>query len=136
MTKSRKWRITLTEEQLCVLTSAIEDWHRFICGQCSMDHATSFIDAPRNMRVVRELLDKHVKPVMFPELHLNAAYSWDGGQPNPHMSKAAAISYAIYREALHQMTLADHPDGTSCYLSPTLRCDEQGPMIKVERIKE
>lgn len=40
----RRWRIELTEEQLRVAIEAIEDWHRFISGQCEMDYATSYID--------------------------------------------------------------------------------------------
>lgn len=134
--KSRKWRITLTEEQLYVMMGALEDWHRFICGQCSMDYATSFIDSPKGMNLARELLDKQVKPAMFPELQINESYSWCGGQPNPYMSREAAISYMLYRECRHKLTLASNLKGWSVYKGETLTCDEQGPMIKVEPIDE
>lgn len=134
--KSRKWRITLTEEQLYVLINAVEDWHRFICGQCSMDYATSFIDSPKGMSLARELLDKQVKPAIFPELQINESYSWCGGQPNPYISRAAAISYMLYRECRHKLTLASNQKDWNVYKSETLTCDEQGPMIKVELIDE
>lgn len=133
---TRKWRIELTQEQLCVMIEALEDWHRFLCGQCGMDHATSYIDSPKAMHRTRELLDHEVKTAMFPELALNQSYCWDGGQPNPYMSEAAAISYLLYRESRHQLTLANPPKHYNCYLSDTLTCDEQGPMIKVELINE
>lgn len=50
------------------------------------------------------------------------------------MSEAAAISYLLYREARHQLTLANPPKHYDIYLSDTLTCDEQGPMIKAEPI--
>lgn len=134
MNKDRKWQITLTEEQMCVMMGALEDWHRFISGQCSMDFATSYIDSPKAMHLAREILDKQVKPTMFPELSLNASYSWCGGQPNPHMSKVAAMSYMLYREMRHQLTLTDYPNTESVYKSKTLTCEEQGPMIDVRPI--
>ena len=134
--KSRKWRITLTEEQLYVLINAVEDWNRFICGQCSMYYATSFIDSPKGMSLTREILDKQVKPAMFPELKINASYSWCGGQPNPYMSREAAISYMLYRECRHKLVLASNPKDWNVYKRETLTCDEQGPMIKVELIDE
>lgn len=134
--KDRKWRITLTEEQLYVMINALEDWHRFICGQCTMDYATSFISEPKRMHAVREILGKDIESTMFPELQLNASYSWCGGQPNPHMSKAAAISYMLYREARHQLTLANNPKEWNVYKSETLTCEDQGPMIKCELLEE
>lgn len=136
MNKHRKWQITLTEEQLCLMMNAIEDWHRFVCGQCSMGNATSFIES-KAMHEVREILDKQVKPAMFPELSLQQSYSWCGGHPNPNMSKVAAISYMLYREMRHKLTLADDnsPDW-SVYKYETPTCEEQGPMIKVQLLKD
>lgn len=136
MNKDRKWQITLTEEQLQVMIAAVEDWHRFVSGQCSMDYATSYIDNPERMHDARDVLDNEVKPLMFPELDRCASYGWCGGQPNPHLSKAAAISYMLYREACHQLTLAEPDKGYNVYRNETLTCDKQGPMIKVELIDE
>lgn len=135
MKKQRLWQITLTEEQICVLMNAVEDWHRFIGGQCSMSYATSFLGC-EVMHRTREILDKQVKPTMFPELAWNQSYSWNGGQPNPHMSKVAAISYMIYREIRHQLTLTEKQKHYSVYEGETLRCGEQGPMIKVRPLDE
>ena len=136
MNKDRKWRITLTEEQMCVMMAALEDWHRFVSGQCSMGYATSYIDSPMNMHLARTILNEQVKPLMFPELTRGESYSWNGGQPNPHLSQAAAISYLLYREARHQLTLASNPKVWNCYESETLTCAEQGKMIKVELLKD
>lgn len=129
-----RWRIELTEEQLYVLIEAVEDWHRFLCGQCELANATSYIDSAKVMHNVREILHGQVKPVMFPELNANSAYSWHGGQPNPHHSRAAAISYLLYREARHQLAAAN--ERWSVYDGATLTCDEQGPMIKFTTITD
>lgn len=134
MNNQRKWQITLTEEQMYVLIHAVEDWHRFICGQCSMDYATAYIDNVRNLRTVRDILDNKVKPAMFPELEHNQSYSWCGGHSDPNMSKDAAISYMIYREIRHKLTLADKPKHYSVYEDETLTCEEQGPMIDVRLV--
>lgn len=127
MNEKRKWKITLTEEQLYVLMNAVEDWNRFICGECSMSYATSYIESPKTMHMVRDILNGQVKTHMFPELFHGQGYSWNGGQPNKHMSKSAAISYMIYREIRHQVAVAKNRKDDK-----TLTCDDQGPMIKVE----
>lgn len=132
----RLWQITLTQRQMCLMMNALEDWHRFLCGQCSMAYATSFIDSPKRMRLTRDLLDCEVKSAMFPELEPGASYSWDGGQPNTHMSEAAAMSYLLYREIRHQLALTTKPTDYSVYLSPTLTCDQQGPMIEVKPLPQ
>ena len=130
MQKQRLWKITLTEEQMCVMMSAVEDWHRFLCGECSMSNATSYIKNPA-MNKTRDILDNQVKPAMFPELYLSQSYKWCGGQPNPYMSKDATISYMIYREIRHQLTVANKKED-----SDTLLCIEQGPLIKVRPLDE
>lgn len=132
----RRWRIELTEEQLRVAIEAIEDWHRFISGQCEMDYATSYIDNSNNMHKVRDILRNQVKPLMFPELDRAASYGWCGGQPNKHLSRVAAMSYMLYREVLHKLTLASDAPYWNVYRGETLTCEEQGPMIKVEMIEK
>lgn len=132
--KDRRWKIELTEEQLVVMINALEDWHRFISGQCSMDFATSYIEPTEQMSKVKDLLDNQVKPTMFPELDINESYSWCGGQPNESLSKIAAMSYLIYREARHQLILTKDVPNWNVYRNETLTCEEQGPMIKVEPI--
>lgn len=132
--KDRRWKIELTEEQLVVMINALEDWHRFISGQCSMDFATSYIKPTEQMFKVKDLLDNQVKPTMFPELDINESYSWCGGQPNESLSKIAAMSYLIYREARHQLILTKDVPNWNVYRNETLTCEEQGPMIKVEPI--
>lgn len=133
MDKDKIWTITLTESQMRLLANALEDWHRFISGQCSMDSATSLLWGTPQAAKVKHILNHEVKPIMFPELSEGESYSWNGGHPDPEMSRAAAMSYMMYREILYQLALA-YGSG-NVYASPTLRCLEQGPLIIVKEAK-
>lgn len=134
--KPRLWRMTLTEEQLKVLIDAVEDWHRFLSGQCTMWNATSLLGNNEVKCRTREILGKDVEAAMFPELPFNSIYPWCGGQPDHKMSKAAAISYMIYREALHQLALVSTGPDWDVYRSDTPICGDQGPIVKLEKIEE
>ncbi len=132
----KKYRITMTESQLRLMIDAIEDWHRFLSGQCGMDNATSYI---KDTHTARENLDTYVRPYIVPELkYRGAAYGWSGGQcPNEHQRKAIAMSYLLYREPLHYLTThSDKNMSWNVYNGETLTCEEQGEMIKIEEVKE
>lgn len=131
----KKYQITVTETQLRLMANAIEDWHRFLSGQCEMSNATSLV---KDCRKARENLQQHVRPFIVPELeYRGSSYGWDGGTcPNGHQRKAIAMSYMIYRETLHFFATHSGKDMSwSCYSSPTLTCPEQGELIKIEEIK-
>ena len=40
----KKYRITLTEEQLMLVANCVEDCHRFICGQTDLHNTISHIE--------------------------------------------------------------------------------------------
>lgn len=131
----KKYRITLTEEQLRLMCDAVEDWHRFLAGQCEMSNATSYIE---NTHAAREALHTHVRPYIVPELpHPNSSYGWSGGScPNEHQRKAIAMSYMLYREPVHFLTVnAEQKMDWNVYNSETLTCPEQGPLIKIEEVE-
>ncbi len=126
----------MTESQLRLMINAIEDWHRFLAGQCEMSNATSYVN---DMHTVRDNLQKYVRPYIVPELpYVGSSYGWSGGHcPNEHQRKAIAMSYVLYREPLHYLTVNSGVDMSwNCYNSDTLTCPEQGPMIKIEEIDD
>ena len=128
--KDKVYKVTLTESQLRLVAEAVEDWHRFLAGQCELWQATSLLP---NYKQVVEALEKHIKPLVTPELPQNASYSWDGGTcHNEHQRKARAMSYGIYREIYHYFANHLPKSYWNCYQSKTLRCEEQGPLIKIE----
>ena len=128
----KKYRITMTGSQLMLMINALEDWHRFLAGQCEMLNATSLL---RNGCEARENLETFVRPYIVPELKNNgASWSWNGGGcPNEHQRRAIAMSYMLYREPLHYLTVhSDKDTSWNVYNSGTLTCEEQGPLIKIE----
>lgn len=134
MKKENKYTITCTGEQLRLIANAVEDWHRFLSGQCELSHATSHIKDAHAMHDCRNALREHIRPYIVPELpHPFSAYGWSGGScPNPHQRRAIAQSYGIYREILHFLALESGAGGENVYTSDTLTCEDNYPLIKIE----
>jgi hypothetical protein len=127
----RRWTIELSEPQLRLLANAVEDWHRFLAGQTEMSHACAVLD--NGIELSQRLAA--LQPMVTPKLGRGASYGWDGGDcPNAHQRKAIAMSYCLYREIAHQLTLAGGRQSWSVYQSPTLTCEEGGelPIVKLK----
>ena len=132
------FQITCNEDQLHLICQALEDWHRFVAGECELNFATSFVEPTQDMHNVRKVLDQMVRPYIVPELDdkPGASYGWDGYNcPNKHQRKAIAMSYGIYRQIRHFFALRKKDNGYSVYNSPTLHCDDQGPLIQIKEIE-
>ena len=129
----RRYTITCSEEQLRLISAALEDYHRFLAGECSLEHATSVISPLEKMREARRILDEQVRPFVVPGLsHPGASYDWAGSNcPNEGQRQQIAMSYGIYREILHFFAVERGRKG-SVYYHPTLTCEEQGPLIHIE----
>ena len=124
--KQRKYTITLTEEQMILIANCVEDIHRFLAGQTELDNATLSLD---NQREVADSL-RRLQPLVTPELPMGASYGWSGGTcPNEHQRKMIAQTYYLYREMLHQYTVANKHKNV--YTSETLRCEDSGEPIKI-----
>ena len=50
----KKYRITLTEEQLILISNCVEDCHRFACGDTELSNTTSAF----NIKEYDELRDR------------------------------------------------------------------------------
>ena len=132
--KEKRYQIELTESQLRLMCDAVEDWHRFLCGQCEMSNATSYV---KDVHTVRDNLQKYVRPYIVPELpYIGSSYGWSGGScPNEHQRKAIAMSYMLYREPIHFLTVnAKEKMDWNVYNGETLTCKEQGPLIKIKEL--
>ena len=123
---SRKYTITLTEEQMILISNCIEDIHRFLAGDTELCHTVAALDNWGKLR--RKLEELH--PLVTPELERNANYGWDGSHcPNESQRKLIAQTYYLYREMIHQYNLANRHHNV--YSSPTLRCENSGEQIKI-----
>ena len=129
----KKYTITCTEDQLRLIAHAVEDWHRFLAGQCDLSHATSYIVPAKKVHECRKILDEKVRHYVVPDLPYNGqSYKWDGGDcPNDHQRHAIAQSYGIYRQILHFFAVSKGRDNV--YSSDTLTCDEN--MVRSERLQ-
>ena len=99
MDKDKKYTLTCTGEQMMVICSAVEDWHRFLSGQCEMANATAMCE---RMHDVQDILNRDVRPFIVPELAYNrgAAYDWAGnGCPNKYQKRMIAMSLIMIVEA-------------------------------------
>lgn len=127
--KQKKYQITCTEEQLRLIANAEEDWHRFLGGQTELWNAVSLLE---NYHELREKLEQ-LQPLVTPHLGRGSSYGWNGGNcPNKHQRKAIAMSYGIYREILHFLTVRS--GHRNVYSSETLTCQEQGGLITIKEI--
>ncbi len=122
----RKYTITLTEEQMLLISHCIEDIHRFLGGDTELSYTISALD---NWKELRDNL-KDLHPLVTPELDWSSNYDWAGnGCPNENQRKLIAQTYYLYREMLHQYNLANNIHNV--YSSPTLRCKDSGEPIKI-----
>ena len=131
----KKYRITLNEHQLRLISACVEDCHRFAGGQVELEHTTSML---KNHLEIQEAL-KEAYPLVVPELHkqygCNASYGWNGCScPNEYQRKFLAETYYLYREILHQLTIRNSKDDWSVYNGSTLRCADSGEPIIIEEL--
>ena len=123
---SRKYTITLNEEQLMLVSSCVEDIHRFLCGDTELRNATSVLEK-RNE--ARHRLDD-IKPLVTPGLYPGQSYDWAGnGCHDEAQRRMIAQTYYLYREMLHKYMLANNYKNV--YSSPTLTCEDSGEPIKI-----
>lgn len=141
MNKTKKYQITLTEEQLMLIARCVEDCSRFAAGQTELLNtllSTSFNSRLSTDRylyfVLREKL-RDLQPLVTPSLGRGASYGWNGSScPNEEQRKFIAQSYYLYREIYHQHNLAEGIDNV--YTSETLRCKDSGETIQIKVIDD
>lgn len=123
---SRKYTITLNEEQLMIISNCVEDVHRFLCGQTELNFTTAVLD---KCNPVRNRLEG-MKPLITPGLYPGQSYDWEGnGCPNEAQRRMIAQTYYLYREMRHRYTLANGHNNV--YTSPTLTCEDSGEPIRI-----
>ncbi len=133
MNKTKKYQITLTEEQLMLMAHCVEDCSRFAAGQTELYNILLFIDKYPHFELRRSL--QNLQPLVTIGLGRGASYGWNGSScPNEEQRKFIAQSYYLYREIYHQHNLAEGIDNV--YTSETLRCADSGEPIQVKVIDD
>lgn len=132
MNKTKKYQITLTEDQLMLIAQCVEDCHRFAAGQTELYNVLRSIDM-EDYSLRKKLQNLHF--LVTPGLGCGASYDWSGiGCPNEEQRKFIARSYYLYREIYHQRNLIEGIDNV--YTSETLRCADSGEPIKIKVINK
>lgn len=128
----KTYTVTLNEEQYNLVAQCVEDCSRFLAGQCGMFHMLGCFGFDRREKA-ETALKYGVKLLLFPELKPDQSYAWNGFHcENEAQRKRIAMTYGIYRQMLHIQATHDlSPNKCNVYLSPTLKCDEQGPLPKI-----
>ena len=123
---SRKYTITLNEEQLMLVSSCVEDIHRFLCGDTELCNTIAALGSWRELRGKL----KELQPLVTSGLYPGQSYDWAGnGCPDEAQRRMIAQTYYLYREMRHQYTLANNHNNV--YTSPTLTCEDSGEPIRI-----
>lgn len=129
-TPKRKWRIECTEEKLRLIANCVEDISRLFAGQPEMMMTVGALD-----NQIGEEIEKHVLPLIVPDLGAKAYYSWNGGDcPNEWQRKQIAQGFATYKSILH--ALDTEYDWDSCHGGSVLTCEEGGELMDVRPVDE
>lgn len=132
MNKTKKYQITLTEDQLMLIAQCVEDCHRFAAGQTELYNVLRSIDM-EDYSLRKKLQNLHF--LVTPGLGRGASYGWNGSScPNEEQRKFIARSYYLYREIYHQHNLTEGI--YNVYTSETLRCKDSGESIQVKVIDD
>lgn len=133
MERTKKYQITLTEEQLMLMARCVEDCSRFAAGQTGLVNTLLFIGRYPRFELRRNLQD--LQPLITPGLSRGVSYGWNGCScPNEEQRKFIAQSYYLYREIFHQHNLAEGINNV--YTSETLRCKDSGETIQIKVIDD
>ena len=88
----KKFRVTLNEHQLRLISQCVEDCHRFMGGQMELWNTISCLHH-KNFMKLRDKLEE-LKPLVTPDLPRGGCYGWDGGSC-PNISFHSFISSMI-----------------------------------------
>ncbi len=126
----KKYKIELTEEQMMLIASCIEDISRFASGQCEINHTIQemltnlpFDEQIKKRDEVEELL-RQVKRILLPDLPDNASKGYNG-------TEFIGNTYQIYRSILHKLSVDNN--WNNVYSSITLPSGNMGT-IKISQL--
>lgn len=125
-----RYRLEISERQLQLIAACVEDICRFMSGQCELSGCVPLLDDFEEVREILRKCEPHVTHQGY-----GVSFGWNGkGCKNEPQRKFIAETYYIYREILH--FLAMQQEQWSVYQSETLRCENSGEVMRIERITE
>lgn len=140
MNNKQLYKITLTREQLMLISQCMEDISRFAAGDMDLQHTTDTLidDMDRTESLgIRSFIVNNSRAIrrrLFPDLEDFEHIGYDGGSKDKiNRKRLIGNTYQIYRSILHQLAIDE--DWNNVYSDITLPSGDMGT-IKVERIDD
>lgn len=132
--------ITLTREQLMLISRCVEDISRYAAGDMDLQHTTETLinDMDRTETLgIRSFIVNNSRAIrrrLFPDLEDYEHIGYDGGSKDMiNRKRLIGNTYQIYRSILHQLAIDEN--WNNVYSDITLPSGDMGT-IKVERIDD
>ena len=131
-----EYKITVTANQLHLITSALENMSRGNSGQVEHFFNDVWWLSDRLDGDTVKSLERNVKSILFPELHLSASYGVGRGENK--LQKLTMEQYEIYRQLQHldymyRKEASSEEFGYSVLGYPPLKYTDK-PLPKLEKI--
>lgn len=140
MDNKQLYKITLTREQLMLISQCVEDISRFAAGDMDLQNTTSTLinDMDRTETLgIRSFIVNNSRAIrrrLFPDLEDYEHIGYDGGSKDMiNRKRLIGNTYQIYRSILHQLAIDEN--WNNVYSDITLPSGDMGT-IKVERIDD
>lgn len=134
------YKITLTREQLMLISQCVEDISRFAAGDMDLQHTTDTLidDMDRTESLgIRSFIVNNSRAIrrrLFPDLEDFEHIGYNGGSKDKiNRKRLIGNTYQIYRSILHQLAIDEN--WNNVYSDITLPSGDMGT-IKVERIDD
>lgn len=134
------YKITLTREQLMLISQCVEDISRFAAGDMDLQHTTDTLidDMDRTESLgIRSFIVNNSRAIrrrLFPDLEDYEHIGYDGGSKDMiNRKRLIGNTYQIYRSILHQLAIDEN--WNNVYSDMTLPSGDMGT-IKVERVDD
>lgn len=140
MNSKQLYKITLTREQLMLISQCVEDISRFAAGDMDLQHTTETLidDMDRTESLgIRSFIAKNmisIRTRLFPDLGDYEHIGYDGGSKDKiNRKRLIGNTYQIYRSILHQLAIDEN--WNNVYSDITLPSGDMGT-IKVEKVDD
>lgn len=140
MDNKQLYKITLTREQLMLISQCVEDISRFAAGDMDLQHTTDTLidDMDRTESMgIRSFIAKNmisIRTRLFPDLEDFEYIGYHGGSADKiNRKRLIGNTYQIYRSILHQLAIDEN--WNNVYSDMTLPSGDMGT-IKVERVDD
>ena len=140
MDNKQLYKITLTREQLMLISRCVEDISRYAAGDMGLQHTTETLiddmDRTESLGIRSFIVNNSMatRRRLFPDLEDYEHIGYDGGGKDMiNRKRLIGNTYQRYRSILHQLAIDEN--WNNVYSDITLPSGDMG-MIKVERVDD